>query len=287
MARATNDGAMHPPNVQHHARAAASSETVEKIARIGFLTKAVLYVIIGVVAIQAAFEGGQAEGSKGVMQMIAEQPFGRFLLGATMVGLFAYALYRAVEAVLDPWGRRTDENRIAKRIGYGVSAAIHASLGIWAASFLWGTGGGAGSGGKQAWTAKLLAAPGGQFLVGAIGVAVLGVALYQVHKAYKQKFMENFDRSHMSQKEVKAARGVGIAGLTARGVVFAIMGWFLIRAAVRFDPNQVEGLGGVLRSIATAGYGPWLLGLVALGLLAYGIYCAFMARYGRVQSASA
>lgn len=282
---------MHPHHVQHQARAAASGETMDKVARVGFLTKAVLYVIIGVVAIQAAFEGGQAEGTKGVMQMIAEQPFGRFLLGATMVGLFAYALYRAVEAVLDPWGHRArghedEKKRIARRIGYGVSAAIHASLGIWAASFLWGNGGGSG-GGAESWTAKLLAAPGGQFLVGAIGVVVLGFALHQVRKAYEQTFMENFDRGHMSRNEVKAARGVGMAGLCARGVVFALMGWFLIRAAVRFDPNQVEGLGGVLRSIATAGYGPWLLGAVALGLLAYGIYCAFMARYGRVQSASA
>jgi hypothetical protein len=276
---------MHSSNIQHRARSAASGETMEKIARIGYLTKAVLYVIIGVVAIQAALEGGRAEGSKGVMQMIAEQPFGRFLLGATMVGLFAYALYRAVEAVLDPWGHRGDDKRWMKRIGFGVSAVIHASLGVWAASYLFGSGGTSG-GGKEAWTARLLAAPGGQLLVGAIGVIVLGVAFAQVRKAYRQEFMQNFDRSHMSQNEVKAARGVGIAGLVARGFVFALMGWFLIRAAVRFDPNEVEGLGGVLRSIATAGYGPWLLAFVAVGLLAYGIYCAFMARYGRIQSAS-
>lgn len=280
---------MQGSHIKQRADAAASGETMETLARVGYLTKAVMYIIIGALAIQAAFEGGQIRGSKGVLAYIAQQPFGQFLLGATMVGLFAYGLYRLVEAVLDPWGHgmtTSDKKRIAKRLGYGASGVLHILLGVWAASVLFGFGTGGGGGSKQSWTAQVLAAPGGQFLIGAVGVAVVAAGLYQLVKAYQRKFMKNLDRSHMSPKEVKAARSVGMAGLAARGVVFGIIGWFLVRAAVNYSPGQVEGLGGVLRTIASAAYGPWLLGLVALGLLAYGIYCAFMARYGKIQTAS-
>ena len=163
------------------AQRAASGDKMEKLARAGYLTKGVVYAIIGVLAFQAAIgSGGQTSGSRGAIRQIAEQPFGQVLLILTAIGLLGYAVWRLIQAIKDPEGKGSDGEGIAKRVGYAISGAIYAFLAFYAASivFGWSTGSSGGSdGGKEAWTAQLLAQPFGQWLVGLVGAIVIGVGV--------------------------------------------------------------------------------------------------------------
>lgn len=267
------------------AERAASGDKMEKLARAGYLTKGIVYAIIGVLAFQAAIgSGGQTSGSRGAIRQIAEQPFGQILLILTAIGLLGYAAWRFIQAIKDPEGKGSDGEGIVKRIGFAISGLIYLFLSFYAASIVFGWSTGGSGGGQQAWTAKLLAQPFGQWLVGIVGAIVIGVGFYQFYKAYKAKFMDKYKTGEMSQAERTWAERAGRFGLSARGVVFCIIGIFLIQAAIQADPSETRGLGGVLQTLAQQPYGPWLLGLVALGLIAYAVHCIAQSRYRTVQT---
>jgi hypothetical protein len=262
----------------------ASGGWVETGARFGYATKGVIYIIIGVLATQAAIgAGGATEGSKGAIETIAGQPFGRILLGVTALGLIGYVIWRLVQATLDPEHEGTDVKGIAIRLGYAVSGVAYAMLAFLAARIALSVGGGGGENSQQALTATVLAQPFGQWLVGAIGVIVIGVGLVHFYLAYKAEFMRQYT-GEMSPTQRRWARRIGQGGLSARGVTFGIIGGFLIQAAVQADASEAKGLGGALQMLAEQPYGPWLLAVVALGLVAYGVYCFSQARYRRVST---
>lgn len=262
----------------HYARKAPSA-ALQTLGRIGYATKGVVYGLVGALALQTAFgTGGSTTGSRGAIQAIAEQPFGRILLILTMVGLAAYALWRFVEAALDVEEKGTDAKGIAKRIGYAVSGVIYAGLAVYTGQLAFGAGGGGGSS-RQEWTARLMEQPFGIWLVGIVGVIVIGVGLRQFYQAHKAGFMNEYKTGAMSAKQKRWARRFGQFGLSARGVTFVLIGIFFIQAARQADPSEAQGLGAALQTLAEQPYGPWLLALVALGFVAYGAYCFSRARY--------
>lgn len=258
---------------------------VERLARLGYLAKGIVYAIVGVLAVQAAFSaGGQTTDTKGALGAIAAQPFGKFLLALLTVGLIGYVVWRFVQAVQDPEHKGDDAKGWATRLGYAVSGLIYASLAFTAIGLIRGSGGGGGGNSEQDWTARLLAQPFGQWLVGLVGAFVIGLGFYQLYQAYKAKFRKQMKLQEMSPTEETWATRIGRFGLGARGVVFCIIGFFLLQAARQSDASQVRGLDGALQSLAQQPYGPWLLGIVALGLVAYGIHMAVQARYIRIPS---
>ena len=258
---------------------------VERLARLGYLAKGIVYAIVGVLAVQAAFgAGGQTTDTKGALSAIAAQPFGKFLLALLTVGLIGYVVWRFVQAVQDPEHKGDDAKGWATRLGYVVSGLIYASLAFTAIGLIRGSGGGGGGNSKQDWTARLLAQPFGQWLVGLVGAFVIGLGFYQLYQAYKAKFRKQMKLQEMSPTEETWATRIGRFGLGARGVVFCIIGFFLLQAARQSDASEVRGLDGALQSLAQQPYGPWLLGIVALGLIAYGIHMAVQARYIRIPS---
>ena len=258
---------------------------VERLARLGYLAKGIVYAIVGVLAVQAAFgAGGQTTDTKGALSAIAAQPFGKFLLALLTVGLIGYVVWRFVQAVQDPEHKGDDAKGWATRLGYAVSGLIYASLAFTSIGLIRGSGGGGGGNSKQDWTARLLAQPFGQWLVGLVGAFVIGLGFYQLYQAYKAKFRKQMKLQEMSPTEETWATRIGRFGLGARGVVFCIIGFFLLQAARQSDASQVRGLDGALQSLAQQPYGPWLLGIVALGLVAYGIHMAVQARYIRIPS---
>lgn len=257
-------------------------EWVEKLARLGYATKGVVYAVIGVLALQAAIgAGGSTEGTRGAIQEIGDKPFGQLLLVLTAAGLLGYSVWRIFEAIFDPTREGRRPEGIAKRIGYLVSGLTYLGLAYWTASIVlgWGSGGTGDGEVEQEWTARLLSQPFGPWLVGLLGAIVIGVGLYHINKAYKSEFTEGFNPSRTPVQGRRWVERIGRFGLAARGVTFCIIGAFLIQAAIRFDPNQARGLGGALRSLLEQPYGPWLLGIVAAGLIAYGAYCLSLARY--------
>ena len=132
------------------------------------------------------------------------------------------------------------------------------------------------------WTALLLAQPFGQWLVGTVGAIAIGICFYEFYQAYTAKFRRNFKLNEMSDTEQTWATRIGRFGLAARGVVYSIIGFFLIQAAHQSSSNPARGLEGALDSLAQQPYGRWLLGIVALGLMAYGLYYIVQARYRRI-----
>lgn len=272
-------------NVEQTARQMAADPWVERLARFGIASKGIVYAIVGVLAAQAAFgAGGKTTDTKGALATIVTQPFGKFLLTLVAIGLLGYVLWRFIQAFLDPERKGTNAKGLFQRLGYFISGAIYAGLALTATRLILGSGGGGGNSTSD-WTARLLAQPFGQWLVGTLGAIVIGMGFHQFYKAYSAKFRQDLKWQEMSDAERTWATRAGRFGHAARGVVFSIIGFFLIQAARQSDPNQARGLGGALAALAQQPYGPWILAVVAIGLVAYGIYLLVEARYRRVVTA--
>jgi hypothetical protein len=267
-------------NIDYHARAIRHSDSLEKLMRVGFVCKGIVYVLIGILALLVALgEGGETTGSKGAVARIASQPFGEFALAVIGVGLLAYALWRFICAFRDSEHEGSDAKGMSKRAGYVFSGAVYTSTAFYALQLLAGNG---GSGGDQTqtWTARLMDAPAGVFLVFAAGVATVVGGLYQIHKGWREKFRQHLRSLPAGRNWVIRA---GKWGYIARGIVFAIIGMFIMIAAVQHDPAQARGLEGALDTLAQQPLGTWLLGFVAAGLACYGAYSIIEGRYRKLN----
>jgi len=263
-----------------------ASPWIERLARLGYAAHGVVYLVIGVLAAQAAIGvGGQPTGTKGALQTILRQPFGQGLLSLVALGLIGYSVWRFVQALKDPEHEGRAAVGLGKRFGYFISGVIHASLSIAAIGMVtraaWG-----GSGEEaKGWTARLMSLPWGIWVVGIIGVSILGVGLHQLYRAWRVQLDKELALSHLSGGAREWTVRFGRFGLAARGVVFAIIGISLIVAAVQADPHEVRGLADALQTLRDSSYGPGLLGGVGLGLVAYGLYQLVTARYRRIHPA--
>lgn len=260
------------------ARRAARNRWTERFGRLGFAAKGLLYVLTALLAIQVAVgEGGKPEDQKGALAAVADEPFGMVLIVLLALGLSGYALWRLVEVVIGQRDKDGAEDYV-ERAASVVRAIIYGALAAFAWAIVAGTGGGASSSEKQQ-TAAVLDWPGGVAIVTIVGLVVIGIAAYQGYQAATQGFLDDLELARMSEKERRTATTLGTAGHAARGVVFALMGVFLVKAALEYDPQEAIGLDGALKELASQPYGSVLLGLVAVGLLLYGLYCLVEARY--------
>ncbi|MEO8438792.1 MAG: DUF1206 domain-containing protein [Spartobacteria bacterium] len=256
------------------------------VARAGFAAKGAIYVVVGVLAGKAALgEGGETTGAKGAIQEIGQQPFGQVMLVLLAIGLGCYAAWRILSAFVDAEGKGSDAKGLATRAGIFVSGLIHAGLAVAAVAALRGSGGSSGK--AEGWTARLMDAPFGPWLVIGVGVAVGIAGIMQWVRAAKGSYRDKFnlDGAAASQREwIERAAKLGLA---ARGLVFLIIGFFLGRAGWQVDASEARGFGDALDTLARQPYGTWLLGITALGLVCYGIYCSVVAIYGHFNSADA
>jgi hypothetical protein len=257
---------------------------VDWLGRIGFAAIGFVYLAMGILAGRAALgAGGRATDYQGALFEILSQPFGQLLLAAVAVGLFCYALWRFVQAAVDPekWGR--DASGLTRRAGAVLSGLGYGALGFEAGRILLGLGGGESSD-EQArdWTATLLMQPFGRWLVIGAGLGIIGYAFYQFYAAYAARFPVPLEEDEMGDTKARLARWSGRFGLAALGVVYLVVGGFLVNAARQFDPEEAVGIGHALQKMAQQPYGPWLLGTVALGVVAYGLFAFMLARYGRI-----
>lgn len=284
MARAQAPGTLD--QAEQAVRSAVRNPWVERLARFGYAARGVVYAVIGLLAIQAAFfrSGGRGQieqqaTPEGALQRIAEQS--RLLLVLVAIGLAGYALWRFVQAILDPENKGSDPKGLAKRGAMLVSGIVYGGLALFAARLVSGTGN-ASSGGSEGTAAGLMDKPFGRWLVVLAGIAVIASALYQLYEAYTKRFRRRLKLEEMDPNEERLATRTGQVGLASRGIAFLLSGWFLIQSGLRYDPSQARGLGGALETLAVQPYGPWLLGIVALGLIAYGAYSFLQARYRKI-----
>lgn len=268
------------------ARHAADSKAVTTLAHAGYAAKAVVYLIIGGLALFAALGiGGALTDQTGATQLIYHQPFGAFLLVVAAIGWLGYALWCVIEATLDTEHYGTDVKGVLVRLGYAVVALTYGALAFIAFGLATGKSGSGKSSNSQAqdWTARLLAAPGGAFLVVVVGLVVLVVAGALFYRAYSADFRKQLELGQAPANIRDAVILTGRIGNAALGVVFTIIGFFFIIAALQHNPGQAKGLSGALGALLAQPLGHPLLGLVALGLLAYGVYSLAQARYRRIR----
>lgn len=205
------------------------------------------------------------------------------MLGMLAVGLVAYAAWRGYSAIADPEHRGSDAKGIATRVAFAVSALVHGGLAFEAYRLATGDGGGSGEGAEH-WTSRILAAPAGQWLVGAAGVAIAGYAIAQFVQAFGSSIGERLQVGHLDPAHRRLIERIGRVGLAARGVVFGLIGFFVLRAAVEYDPSEAGGVDQALDWLASRPWADAIFVVVALGLAAYGIFQLVKARY-RVISA--
>jgi hypothetical protein len=288
MTKTTSLGAGAMRDVKREGLQAATSPGMSLVARVGYAAKGIVYLIIGALAAKVALgEGGSTTDRNGALRAIYEQPFGKLLLAIVAVGLVGYALWSFVQALVDPEHQGTDAKGVAARLGYGVVGLSYAALALAAAKLVIGTGNGGKSSNTttQDWTARLLTLPFGPLLVIVVGLIVIGVALYLVYRAYTADFQKSLALGEVGTRARQGIIALGRGGYAALGVVFSIVGVFLIIAALRNNAGAAKGLGGALGELARQPYGHVVLGIVAIGLVAYGLFSLAEARYRRLGTA--
>src|SRR6266536_5619083 len=256
------------------------SHAFEWLSRAGFVARALVYGIIGILALKLALgHGGKLADQEGALQTVARQPFGEVLLTLVAIGLGGYSLWRLVRAAIGhgPEGSDSGFDRIsalASGFAYGAICAL-------AVEILLGAGGGSAGSPKKA-TAGVLGWPAGAWIVGLAGVVMIGVALYQGYRGITKTFLEESKVEEMPPPVKEWISRLGTIGHLARMVVFGLVGVFLIKAAVDYNPDKAVGLDGALAKILDRSYGPFLLGVVAAGLIAFALYSLSDARYRRI-----
>jgi hypothetical protein len=264
--------------------AVAASPWIEGLGRFGYAAKGLVYLIIGGLAAQAALgHGGTTTDQRGALAHIASAPFGRSLLVVMAVGLVGYAIWKAVVGILDTERHGSEMKGLGVRaISVGVGL-VYAGLAYSAMRIAMGDGNVRGSSQQtQDWTAWLMGQTFGTWLVMLAGLVVIGNGLFQLYRAVRTDLCKDLNCGEMGIDGRTWIERIGRAGYGARGVAFLTIGGLLIVAAIDHNPSEAQGLDGALATLASQPFGPYLLGLVAIGLAAYGVFALVEARYRRM-----
>jgi hypothetical protein len=255
-------------------------------ARVGFVARALIYGIIAAVALLVAFgKRSRPEDQQGALQTIAQQPFGRFLLAALAVGLAAFAFWCIAQAVLGQKLESREELNVFMRVGFAALGVLYIGFCVLCTAIVVGAHDASSSSGGQGETRATriaLEQPAGQYLVIAVGIGIIVAGLVLIYMALSGDFRKELKEGQMDRAERRWYTALGVVGYLARGIVFALVGFFIAQAAWNYDPQEASGLDGALAKLAHATYGPVLLAFVAAGLLAFALFSLVEARYRRV-----
>ncbi|MFB7463467.1 DUF1206 domain-containing protein [Streptomyces sp. NPDC056224] len=254
----------------------------EVLARCGLVTRGVLYMLVGVLAVRVAFgDGGQEADRKGALQELAGKPLGGVLVWAVGIGLVCMMLWRLSEAVFGAAG--SDGDKAGKRLASAARTVFYGAAAFSVLSFAAGSGG-QPSGDEQSrdMTARAMELPGGPWWVGAAGAAIAVGGVVIAVQAARRTFREHLAMDRTPEAVRNAVEFLGVTGGVARGAVFAAAGAFVVYAAVRYDPAQAKGVDDTLRTFTQTPAGPWLLVVVAAGLVLFGLFSWALAVWRRV-----
>jgi hypothetical protein len=251
-------------------------EWIVRFARIGLMAKGTVYCLVGALAFMAAFElGGRNEQSaskSGVFQFIMEQPYGKILLALVVAGMLCYTLWRFIQAIRDTEAKGSDAKGIGQRIGYAFSGAVYGALAFTAAQLLLGNGGSSGTDSRQTLARELLAQPFGQWLLGAVAAGTMLMGIRQFFRAYTGRYMSKVQEEKLKPEVRQSLVRAGLVGYIARGFVWLIIGYLLLRAAVKANFREAGSSSRAFQFLEEASYGSYLLGALALGLICYGVF---------------
>jgi len=281
------------------------SQTVEDLARrhpglvmlgrLGWVAKGLVYGVVGLLAVQIALDasgrdpGNTAEqeaSQTGAVAEIADTSFGEIALYVVAAGLLLYALWRVISVLLPA---ENSAKTCLTRVGYLASAAVYAALAWTALSFARHSGSSSGAPGEDAkverFTRELMEKSGGRWLIGALGVLVIAIGVYFAIKGLQAKFRDELEPRGVGPIRHETIITLGRVGWAGRAIVMGLVGWLLVRAAVRFRPDEAKGFDGALKEVTDSGLGVALVWFAAIALVLYGLFCVISAPRQRLKSA--
>ena len=263
------------------ARRAAYSPAVEAIARFGYAIRGVLYILIGLLAVRLIIgPRGQQPTPQGAIQTLAQQPAGHVLLWIVFIGFLAYALWCLIQFLFNPMHKPG----LGARIWSLINAVVYASLALFTYRFLNVNAGGAASSSSQSqFLAQIMAMPAGRYLVALVGIIVVIVGISLMLKGLRGDFEREFDHYRLTRDEARIARSTGRLGTFAQGLVLAIIGLLILYAAYASNSGQPVGLNAVFTTLMGKPYGPVVIVVIGLGLIAFGIYSLMAAAWFRLR----
>ena len=258
------------------------SPWIGRLGRLGMAAAGFLYCVIGFLALQLALgAGGKATDRTGALQELSGEWWGTALLIVVAVGFAGYALWRFAVAALGEKLESGDESLgVLKRLWYVARGIFYAFLCFTTVELLVRSRSSSGSEKEQ--TAAILDWPLGRWLVGAVGAGLIAWGAGKTYRGITTKFKDDLRTEQMSARALRWVTRIGVVGYLACAVVYALVGVFLIRAAVQYDPSEAVGVDGALQKLAEQPLGPFLLGVVAAGLFAYGLFYFVRAAYREV-----
>ncbi|MDF5758285.1 DUF1206 domain-containing protein [Spongiactinospora sp. TRM90649] len=257
------------------AERAADHPALDRAARAGLACRGVLYALIGVLALRIAFGDGEQEADKGgAISAVAGLPLGSVLLWAMVAGFAGLGVWQASEALVGR-GETTERVKSAGRV------VIYVFVVTTLLSMLLAGKTTSEDQKSRDLAGFLLDLPGGPFIVGAVGVGVIAMGVYWLHAGLTRRFHRELERGRMSGRARSIMEKLGIAGHVARGMIAGAAGYFVVRAAFEHDPGDAKGIDATLRSFADTPAGPWLLAVVASGLVLFALYCLGEVRWRR------
>jgi hypothetical protein len=269
-------------NAEATASRTANSRWLELLARAGFIGYGVVHLLFAWLALQIAFGSSSDDGDQsGALRTLAAQPMGKFIVIAIMIGMIAMALWQLTQAAV---GHVSEEGnrRTVERVLSGARTVVYGWFAFTAYKVVNSASSSSSADQQEDMTSKLMESTAGRWFVGFVGLVVAGIGIGQAIYGIKKKFEKNLKTGEMSAKTRQLARRLGMAGYAARGTAFAIAGALVVVAAVNYDPEKARGLDAALRTLRDQPFGTFLLGLVALGIAAFGVYCFLQSRYRKV-----
>jgi hypothetical protein len=266
-------------------RSAITSHWFDRYARIGYSAKGVAWAMVGVIGLRLAFGDFDEQADfYGALAAIDDQPLNAVMLVLLALGLIGYAGWRIIQGLVDVEGEGSDARGWVKRIAYIVVGFWYGFFGVYAAGILggWSTE----DDEIQDWTATILGWPAGEWIVGATGVVIILTGLFEFYVAFTGKFEVETGESDLGMFERYCVKCTGWYGHAARGVIYSALGFFAVRAAVEFDPDEARGLADTFRELLTQPHGRWIVAFVAAGFIAFGLYCLLLAFHRHIPNES-
>jgi len=256
---------------------AHNSEWMDHAVRVGLVSYGVVHLVLAWLALRLAFgDSGGSASNQGALHQLAQNSLGRVSLYVVAAGFLALVVWQGLEAL---WGHRDEDGgkRVLKRLVSVGKVVLYGSLAVTA--FKTATGGSSGGGGTKGITGTIMSRPAGPLLVGLVGLGVLVVAGFLVHRGWTEKFRDKLDLRGQTGNDGKAYVWFGKAGYISKGIAIGIVGLLFGYAAVSHDPNKSGGLDQALHKVLQQPFGAPVLALIAAGFACYGLFCFAWARH--------
>jgi hypothetical protein len=267
---------------QRMGRQADNSEWLDTAVRIGMVAYGIVHLTIAWLAIQLALGNNSGNASRnGALTQLAQQPFGKFVVWVVAIGMVFLVVWKLLEAFIDFQNEDGAKQWLKAGVDVG-KAIVYGTLGF--SAFHTATGSKSkSSGSTTSWTAKLMDQPFGRWMVGLVGLAIIGYGVYLAWSGYQEKFLKHLDAEGKSGDQGKAYKMFGKIGYIAKGVAIGAIGALFIFAAADHKAKKSGGLDQALHKVLQQPFGPVLLFVIALGIGCYGLFCFARARHLSAQ----